>query len=109
MITPSSLPVYNPAEMYPIFGNDGIVYYTRRLNFFSNLHTFFFWFNTIVSLRQLLHCIIYGPTALLLVCVEIHFNPDDSVCYSLHCQHSSLRRAIQVDTDFVSHCILTAV
>ena len=26
---PSSLPLSHPAEFHPIFGNDGIVYYTR--------------------------------------------------------------------------------
>ena len=41
--TPSSVPLSHPAECHPIFGNDGIVYFTRRLNLVisSNLHTVF--------------------------------------------------------------------
>ena len=67
MITPSSLLISHPAEFHQLFGNDGIVYYTRRLNLISNLHTVLCGFNTIVSLQQLLNCItVCGPTALLL-------------------------------------------
>ena len=65
LITPSSLPLAHPAECHPIFGNDGTLYYTRHLNCISYFTYRYFWFNTIVSLRQLLYCIFYGPTALL--------------------------------------------
>ena len=33
-LTPSSLPHSHPAEYHPIFGNAGIVFYTRRLNLY---------------------------------------------------------------------------
>ena len=64
MITPSSLPLYHPADCHPISGNDGIPYYTRRLNCISILH------NGIVVLIPLCPCdncciVFYGPTALL--------------------------------------------
>ena len=42
----------HPAECHPIFGNDGTLYYTRHLNCISNFTYRYFWFNTIMSLRQ---------------------------------------------------------
>ena len=41
VLTLSSLPLSHSAECHPIFGNDGIVYYTRRLNLIRHLHTVF--------------------------------------------------------------------
>ena len=60
MITTSSLPLSHPAYCHPISGDDGIPYYTRRLNCNSILHTGIFWFETFVSLRQLLYCIVWA-------------------------------------------------
>ena len=51
VIMPSSLPLSHSAEFHPFYGNDGIVYYTRRLNLISYLHSFVA-FNTIVQARN---------------------------------------------------------
>ena len=52
-ITPSSLPLCHHADYHPMFGNTGLVFYTRPLN--SSLYTAFNWFYyIIVSLWQLL-------------------------------------------------------
>ena len=55
----------HPAECHPIFGNDGILYYTRHLNCISNLHTDIFG---LIPLCPCDNCCIvyYGPTASLL-------------------------------------------
>ena len=47
----------HPADCHPIFGNDGILYYTRRLTYISNLHTGIFG---LIPLSQLLCCILWA-------------------------------------------------
>ena len=66
------MPLSHPAECHPIFENDGIVYYTRRLNLVSNLHT------VLVGLIPLCICDnccivpVYGPTSIIAAWLEIY-------------------------------------